>query len=185
MAHLRRRVAHKSMDSSAFDRLTERQKECLRLVAAPANSKRIARELGISSHTVDEHIRGALATLAVSDRMEAARAFLAYEGGRPPQMLSSQSGGMAAGTGAGPSNPSFGKPDEDRDATLPELPAPMEAVHPPAASLWPSLPFPTPGRMRNDLDRTARLFWIGAGIALLILTASLYLALAVRYSGSH
>ena len=147
-------------DPSGFNRLTARQKQCLRLVASPATSKQIARELGISSHTVDEHIREALATLGVSDRMEAARLFLAHEGGRTPQTLSSQ----AAGVEAVRADPPVSSTSETEAESGPPFP----------------LPFPTRGRPDNDLDRTARLFWIGAVLIGLILAASLFISLAVR-----
>ncbi|MEI9928814.1 MAG: helix-turn-helix transcriptional regulator [Sphingomonas sp.] len=75
------------MEASLFDRLTERQRSCLRLVGALANSKEIARELGISRHTVDEHIRVAMATLGLSSRYEAARALAAHEGRRTPSTI--------------------------------------------------------------------------------------------------
>lgn len=52
--------------------LTEAQKECLRLVWAHMTSKQIAREIGISYHTVDAHLKKANKTLGVSRRTEAA-----------------------------------------------------------------------------------------------------------------
>lgn len=53
-------------------RLSEGQKECLRLVLAHKTSKEIARELQISSHTVDQRIRFANRVLGVRTRMQAA-----------------------------------------------------------------------------------------------------------------
>jgi biotin operon repressor len=41
---------------SGLDRLTERERECLRLVDRHMSSKEIARELGLSKHTVDWHL---------------------------------------------------------------------------------------------------------------------------------
>lgn len=54
-------------------RLSAGQLECLRLVAEHRSSKEIASLLGISSHTVDQRIRGALEILGVERRSEAAR----------------------------------------------------------------------------------------------------------------
>ncbi|WP_294171629.1 helix-turn-helix transcriptional regulator [uncultured Sphingomonas sp.] len=54
-------------------RLSEGQLQVLRLVDEHLNSKEIAAELGISPHTVDQRIRGAIKTLGVSKRQEAAR----------------------------------------------------------------------------------------------------------------
>ena len=45
----------------------------LRLVNRHLSSKEIAAELGISSHTVDQRVRGAIRTLGVTRRSEAAR----------------------------------------------------------------------------------------------------------------
>jgi DNA-binding CsgD family transcriptional regulator len=53
-------------------RLTAGQRECLDLVDDHATSKEIARQLGISRHTVDARLRGAIQTLGVSSRREAA-----------------------------------------------------------------------------------------------------------------
>lgn len=53
--------------------LTERQEQCLRLTATMTD-KEIARELGISPHTVNMHIRNAMEKLGVSSRGKALRA---------------------------------------------------------------------------------------------------------------
>lgn len=58
-------------------RLTPGQRECLERVTDHATSKEIARELGISPHTVDARMRAALATLGVATRREAAVVFKA------------------------------------------------------------------------------------------------------------
>lgn len=64
-------------------RLTERQKECLRLVARGYTSKEIGRQVGISPATVDNHVRAALDTLQVESRAEAARMLAAAEASQP------------------------------------------------------------------------------------------------------
>jgi len=53
--------------------LSEGQLEVLRLVNRHLNSKEIAARLGISSHTVDQRVRGAIRRLQVTRRSEAAR----------------------------------------------------------------------------------------------------------------
>ena len=58
---------------SPVTRLSPGQIECLLLVDRHHNSKEIAAHLGISSHTVDQRIRGALDKLGVERRGEAAR----------------------------------------------------------------------------------------------------------------
>ncbi|MBQ1562226.1 MAG: helix-turn-helix transcriptional regulator [Caulobacter sp.] len=56
-----------------LDRLTERERECLRLVDRHMSSKEIARELGLSKHTVDWHLDKARRRLGAADRYDAAR----------------------------------------------------------------------------------------------------------------
>ena len=59
--------------ASPVARLSDGQIECLLLVDLHHNSKEIAVRLGISPHTVDQRIRGALDKLGVDRRGEAAR----------------------------------------------------------------------------------------------------------------
>ena len=59
--------------ASPVARLSHGQIECLLLVDQHHNSKEIAARLGISPHTVDQRIRGALEKLGVERRGEAAR----------------------------------------------------------------------------------------------------------------
>ncbi|MEG3125846.1 helix-turn-helix domain-containing protein [Sphingomonas sp. GB1N7] len=63
-----------------FDRVTEPQRECLRLVLTRRNSKEIALALGISSHTVDKRLERAIATIGATSRFDAARLLGDYEG---------------------------------------------------------------------------------------------------------
>lgn len=51
--------------------LSERQLDCLKLVAKGLSSPQIARELGLSPRTVDEYISDASARLRVRTRVEA------------------------------------------------------------------------------------------------------------------
>jgi len=67
-----------------IDRLTEREKQALRLIVQGHDAKSIARHLDLSVHTVNERLRGARRKLGVSSSREAARALLAAEG---PQIL--------------------------------------------------------------------------------------------------
>lgn len=84
-----------------IERLTERQKTCLRLVAEGRTSKEISRALGISPATVDNHVRDALALLQVETRAEAARQLIAFDRGEPlTSQLISQADGIAGSGGA-------------------------------------------------------------------------------------
>ena len=57
---------------SQTDRLTDRERECLRLVHAHLNSKQIARRLGIKPATVDRHCENAARKLNAAGRVDAA-----------------------------------------------------------------------------------------------------------------
>lgn len=56
--------------------LSERQAECLRLAAQGYTSKQIARAIGISPSTVDNHISAAVDRLGARNRIDAARFML-------------------------------------------------------------------------------------------------------------
>ncbi len=59
--------------------LTDRQVDVLKRVAQFKSSKQIARELGISHHTVDQRIRAVIEKLGVETRADAARVFIAMQ----------------------------------------------------------------------------------------------------------
>jgi DNA-binding CsgD family transcriptional regulator len=68
-----------------ISRLTERQLACLELVSMGFTSKQIARKLGISHSTVDNHVLAATQLLGVTDRREAARLIMALRQQLPRQ----------------------------------------------------------------------------------------------------
>jgi len=68
------------MTVAAEDRLNDGQRDCLRLVLVHLTSKEIARELGVSPHTVDQRLRTAMRVLDAQSRFEAARIFAALDG---------------------------------------------------------------------------------------------------------
>ena len=87
---------HAESNGSAADelgarigRLSRGQREVLLLVAEHLSSKEIAVRLGISPHTVDQRIRGALHILGVERRSHAAR--LVLSSNDPYQRLIHQS----------------------------------------------------------------------------------------------
>ncbi|MFD2138289.1 helix-turn-helix transcriptional regulator [Novosphingobium resinovorum] len=65
-----------------FERLTPRQRECLRMVYDRLVSKEIAEKLGISSNTVDTYLTEAIAILGARNRRHAAALFHEYEAGQ-------------------------------------------------------------------------------------------------------
>lgn len=68
------------MDCASLESLTDRQRDCLRLVARDRSAKEIGQALGISHETVAKHIGAAMRTLGASSRFVAARALAEHEG---------------------------------------------------------------------------------------------------------
>lgn len=75
--------------------LTEKEKETLRLLVNGYDAKSMARQLGLSVHTVNERLRDARRKLAVSSSREAARQLRAAEG-TTPELLRDKPLGDAA-----------------------------------------------------------------------------------------
>ncbi|WP_294331102.1 DUF4019 domain-containing protein [uncultured Sphingomonas sp.] len=75
--------------------LTDREKATLRLLLAGHDAKSIARELGLSVHTVNERLREARRKLGAASSREAARR-LAESEGAAPQNLGDQAFGVSA-----------------------------------------------------------------------------------------
>jgi len=67
------------MNRGHLNRLTDKQRECLRLVYAHLSSKEIAPKLGVEPGTVDQYIKAAMRTLGVSDRRAAAKMLAEHE----------------------------------------------------------------------------------------------------------
>lgn len=65
--------------ADGIEKLSDGQRECLRRVFDHKTSKTIARELGISPHTVDQRIKVAMRVLDVDSRVEAARILAVHE----------------------------------------------------------------------------------------------------------
>lgn len=61
-------------------RLTDGQRDCLRLVGQYLSSKEIARRLDISPHTVDQRLKRATLLLELPTRFEAARLYMKHFG---------------------------------------------------------------------------------------------------------
>ena len=139
------------------DRLTDRQKDCLQLVAQGYTSKEIGRQLGLSPSTVDNHILAAMTILEAPSRAAAARSFVASD---DRQKIPSQSQNLA--------NPPI-------SATLQTVAD--TGIPSPIGRLLPV--FPPLGGQHNDLDwaeRTIRIFQIAAVSLGIVLSLSLLIA---------
>jgi DNA-binding CsgD family transcriptional regulator len=74
------------------EKLTHRKKEILWLLLEGHDAKSAARQLSISVHTVNEHLRDARRTLGVSSSREAARLLRQAESGNPNSVRSKKLG---------------------------------------------------------------------------------------------
>jgi DNA-binding NarL/FixJ family response regulator len=72
IAELSRLAAAPPPANSALDRLSDREREVLRLIARGASNKEIATSLFVTEGTVKNHVTSILAKLEVSDRTQAA-----------------------------------------------------------------------------------------------------------------
>jgi DNA-binding CsgD family transcriptional regulator len=153
------------MGYEAINKLTTRQRDCLRLVLHHKQSKEIGRELGISPMTVDNHFRSAIQTLGVSSRLEAALLLDSYEREGTSQRLTSQPEPVVS-----PSETlimsrpaSVGDGQRENMSALREDQAPYRTYR---DSYFDErfidfpLPVPTRGKPRNELTIAQRLFWI-------------------------
>jgi DNA-binding CsgD family transcriptional regulator len=67
------------MDRSRFDTLTSRQREALRLLAAPMRPKQVAAAMGLSPRTVEDHLAEATRRVGAGSSLEAARLLAEHE----------------------------------------------------------------------------------------------------------
>jgi DNA-binding CsgD family transcriptional regulator len=81
---------HVTVNEHTLTRLTEAQRECLRLVMAGYKSKEIAHTLGIGVDAVNKRIAGAKETLGAPSRFAAARQLATFEAREPDHSLVSQ-----------------------------------------------------------------------------------------------
>jgi DNA-binding CsgD family transcriptional regulator len=140
-------------------RLSRGQLDCLLLVDQHLSSKEIAAELKISPHTVDQRIRGALQTLGVERRTQAARVVAQHHG--PYQRLIHQSPYIEGPAPPGQSGGAIsiqirhadraggtGRPDLNTEQSSEFLRSPLP------------LPFATRSQPRNEMSVGFRLLWI-------------------------
>jgi DNA-binding CsgD family transcriptional regulator len=138
------------MDDEEFARVNEGQRACLRLVLEHKSSKEIARELGISSHTVDQRLKQAMKHLGAGSRVEAAKRLAALDAAGGYQSLACQT------------------PDIEAGAGRPPLSATREAAH----------SAPRSRERETDGAKLQRMAWmvaIAAGVAMLL--AALFIGL--------
>jgi len=156
------------MKADRFERLTEKQRQCLRLVFMHRSSKEIARELAIGVDAVDQRIKTAMRTLDVESRTDAAVLLAEHEGLGPYQRLVYQMPDVVPELAI----PSFAARATEgvRAEYEPEAMAVREEQAVFQSLQWQparALPFPLPfeGEGRNGLKTWQRVGWI-VGIAI-------------------
>jgi DNA-binding CsgD family transcriptional regulator len=139
-------------------RLSQGQLDCLRLVDQHLSSKEIAAELGISPHTVDQRIRGALQILGVERRAQAARLISLHCG--PYQRLIHQPPYIEAEERTGQSDGAVRHQIRHADRAGETGIAGFNTEQRPSG--WSSLPLPfaTRSNPRNEMSIGLRLLWI-------------------------
>jgi DNA-binding CsgD family transcriptional regulator len=155
-------------------RLSRGQLDCLLLVDQHLSSKEIAAELQISPHTVDQRIRGALQTLGVERRTQAARIVARHQG--QYQRLIHQSpyieGTPARAQSVGAVSHQIRHADRAGEVGEPDLNTEQRPV------TWSSLPLPfaTRSHPRNEMSVGLRLLWIVLIATGAAFSAGMYLA---------
>jgi DNA-binding CsgD family transcriptional regulator len=143
------------MTADPFARVTEAQRECLRLVRTQRNSKEIAQQLGISPFTVDKRLARAIATLGVTSRFEAARLLSEHEQEPAYERLAYQTTDIVP-------------PDQTVEVAGSEE---LTSVGGDRGAQIPWLPLRPQGGRHNSLTVWQRLAWIGmipAGLAVAV-----------------
>ena len=164
------------MNLEGLQRLTERERAYLRLVARAMSSKEIALQYGVEPGTVDKALKSAMAKLGTSSRRAAARALSEAD----PQKLAAQPDGLEA-SGRSPMMP-LSNEDGGRQAVSIATPALREEQAPYTADMLSSramrLPLPRYRGDANDLGLKARLLWIGAISLGIVIVASALVAIS-------
>jgi DNA-binding CsgD family transcriptional regulator len=150
--------AHTQLDQQEIDSLTDRQKDCLRLVGRGFTSKEIGRLLDLSPSTVDNHVNIAVQVLKAPNRGSAARALAQMETG---QKLPRQSAEIALSA-------RFPKQTSEREVESTKLPSGLLLSLPPV------------GGKRNELDGTTRSLRI---LQVAVVAAVVSIALTIMISG--
>ncbi|MGN6621981.1 MAG: helix-turn-helix transcriptional regulator [Sphingomonas sp.] len=147
------------MGQNQLPKLSPRQQQCLKGVAAHLDSQQIAHELGISPHTVDGHIAAAIAALGAHSRRDAVRLWEANARSGTDERLTGESPPVDF--------PAFRAPPEF-GSTVREAPAPASFDEPMAHFDWQG---GSDGSTKRTLRIVAVAAGLGAALAVLLLAA--------------
>jgi DNA-binding CsgD family transcriptional regulator len=155
-----------AMNADRIERLTDKQRECLRMVYRHMETKEIARVLGLSPDGVTQRIKTAMKTLGVDRRRDAARILAEAEGLAPYPSHVHPSRDIASAPE--PAMIVASTEGERQSGSSGEAMREEQAVYWAGSSTRrPVLPLPLPigGASPDDLGWLKRLAWI-AGIAI-------------------
>lgn len=174
-----------AMMSDNLDHLTDRERECLRLVYRGYESKEIAPQLGISPDRVNKLVKGAMRKLGVTRRATAARMLAEYESGTAAPEVTHSVGAPSLGVATTALTSSDGTIDlQERDRQRAHDKGPSTGVlfraWAPPEAITAALPLRTDGRRQNDLGSRSTMVAIaiiacaaaataGVGAALLLI----------------
>ena len=152
------------MEHDRVARLSEGQRECLRMVYRHMETKEIARVLGLSPDGVTQRIKTAMRILGVDRRRDAALLLAQHEGTEPYPPLVYPSRDIAIAPDPPTFRPSIegGRPSGSSGEAMREEQVAFEAIH---LARGPALPLPIGGARPNDVGWGKRLAWI-AGITI-------------------
>ena len=178
---------------AAVESLSDRQRECLALVARGMISKRIGPKLGIMPGTVDKHVDKARVALNGMSRADAAQIVLAFETGReiqfvdtyflpPPESLVISSKVERAAT-IPADHEADGHPDDDGQLVEEQGSYSLERL---TTSLVDWVPLRSGRRPSNDLNQSKAIVTAAAlGALALLLAGSAISLLTVMDSLTH
>lgn len=152
------------MNPDRLERLTDKQRQCLRLVYAHKETKEIARILGLSPDGVTQRIKSAMRALGVDRRRDAALILAEAEGltAYPRQVYPSQD--IASPLELATITPSI-EGERQYEASSVGAMREEQSVFETATSLQPrgfQLPLPIWGGRPRDLGSLQRLGWVFA-----------------------
>ncbi|MEA3012478.1 MAG: hypothetical protein QOD42_1023 [Sphingomonadales bacterium] len=145
-------------------RLSEGQRECLRMVYRHMETKEIARILAISPDGVSQRIKAAMRILGVQRRRDAALLLAQYEGAEPypPLVYPPRDIAIAPHQATFAPTTEGGRPSGSSGEAMREEQAAFETG---PFARRPALPLPIGGARPNDVGILMRLAWI-AGITI-------------------
>jgi DNA-binding CsgD family transcriptional regulator len=167
------------MDRDRTARLSEGQRECLRMVFRHMETKEIARELGISPDGVTQRIKTAMRILGVSRRKDAARILAEAEDLSPYPPLVHLSRDIDAASDSAIMTPSTGGEQWQHGGPSSEGMREEQAVFETGSAPQLGgfrLPLPVKGGRPDDLTHFQRLVWVFAIMVAIAFAFGVFLA---------